>query len=118
MQIRLTACFFFVSDLVLTLICILSLLSQPQYLSGVGVAKQRKAIIDGLRSSIVDFSGSVSGSSTKDIMDLLLLTQYFDMIRDVGAAPHCKTTFVPTSRGGNDAMRNSLLQAAAGDISK
>jgi regulator of protease activity HflC (stomatin/prohibitin superfamily) len=92
--------------------------AEAKYLSGVGVAKQRKAIIDGLRSSIVDFSGSVSGSSTKDIMDLLLLTQYFDMIRDVGAAPHCKTTFVPTSRGGNDAMRNSLLQAAAGDISK
>jgi hypothetical protein len=84
----------------------------------VGVAKQRKAIVDGLRSSIVEFSGNVEGSTTKDIMDLLLLTQYFDMIRDVGDDKNCKTTFVPSSNGGGDSIRNSLLQASAGDISK
>merc|ERR1711933_325977 len=65
--------------------------AESKYLSGVGVAKQRKAIVDGLRNSIVDFAGSVEGSTTKDVMDLLLLTQYFDMIRDVGQASHCKT---------------------------
>jgi regulator of protease activity HflC (stomatin/prohibitin superfamily) len=87
--------------------------AEAKYLSGVGVAKQRKAIVDGLRSSIVEFSGNVSGASTKEVMDLLLLTQYFDMIRDVGQAPHCKTTFVPTSRTLGDDVRNSLLQADA-----
>merc|ERR1712226_1429178 len=45
--------------------------AEAKYLSGVGVAKQRKAIVDGLRNSIVDFSGSVENSSTKDVMDLL-----------------------------------------------
>jgi hypothetical protein len=87
--------------------------AEAKYLSGVGVAKQRKAIVDGLRSSIVDFSNNVEGASTKEVMDLLLLTQYFDMIRDVGSAPHCRTTFVPTSRNLGDSMRNSLLQADA-----
>ena len=87
--------------------------AEAKYLSGVGVAKQRKAIVDGLRSSIVDFSGKVEGSSTKEVMDLLLLTQYFDMIRDVGSENHCKTTFVPTSRSMGDDVRNSLLQAEA-----
>jgi len=71
---------------------------------------QRKAIVDGLRSSIVDFSDHVQGSSTKEVMDLLLLTQYFDMIRDVGSANHCKTTFVPTSKGPADETRMALLQ--------
>jgi regulator of protease activity HflC (stomatin/prohibitin superfamily) len=85
--------------------------AEAKYLSGVGVAKQRKAIVDGLRTSIVDFSNNVSGSSTKEVMDLLLLTQYFDMIRDVGQAAHCKTTFVPTSKTLGDDVRNSLLQA-------
>ncbi|CAB9519568.1 Hypersensitive-induced response protein-like protein [Seminavis robusta] len=85
--------------------------ANAKYLSGVGVAKQRKAIVDGLRTSIVNFHDSVEGSSTKDVMDLLLLTQYFDMIRDVGSAGHCKTTFVPTSRTLGDDVRNSLLQA-------
>lgn len=87
--------------------------AEAKYLSGVGVAKQRKAIVDGLRTSIVDFSDNISGTSTKEVMDLLLLTQYFDMIRDVGSAPHCRTTFVPSSRTLGDDVRNSLLQASA-----
>jgi hypothetical protein len=56
--------------------------AEAKYLSGVGVSKQRKAIVDGLRESIVEFSEQVEGAGTKDVMDLLLLTQYFDMIRD------------------------------------
>ena len=85
--------------------------AEAKYLSGVGVAKQRKAIVDGLRTSIVDFQDSVDSTSTKEVMDLLLLTQYFDMIRDVGISPNCKTTFVPSSAGGGVSdMRNALLQ--------
>ena len=87
--------------------------AEAKYLSGVGVAKQRKAIVDGLRTSIVDFSDNIEGTSTKEVMDLLLLTQYFDCIRDVGQANHCKTTFVPISRTLGDDVRNSLLQADA-----
>mmetsp|Transcript_9393 Transcript_9393/g.25507 ORF Transcript_9393/g.25507 Transcript_9393/m.25507 type:complete len:280 (-) Transcript_9393:1000-1839(-) len=87
--------------------------AEAKYLSGVGVAKQRTAIVDGLRTSIVDFSDHIEGSSTKEVMDLLLLTQYFDMIRDVGHANHCKTTFVPSSKSSGDDIRNSLLQADA-----
>lgn len=84
--------------------------AEAKYLSGVGVAKQRKAIVDGLRTSIVDFADHVEGSSTKEVMDLLLLTQYFDMVRDVGTSNNCRTTFVPSSKSG-DEMRNALLQA-------
>jgi len=87
--------------------------AEAKYLSGVGVAKQRKAIVDGLRESITDFSGGVKGASNKDIMDLLLLTQYFDCIRDVGSAKNCKTTFVPVSKSLGDDLRTSLIQAEA-----
>lgn len=86
--------------------------AEALYLSGVGVSRQRKAIVDGLKSSVVEFSGDTS-ATTKDVMDLLLLTQYFDMIRDVGSASHCRTTFVPTSKTTGDQMRTSLLQADA-----
>jgi len=90
--------------------------AEAKYLSGVGVAKQRKAIVDGLRTSIVDFSDGVKGASSKDVMDLLLLTQYFDCIRDVGSAKHCKTTFVPSGNTGAG-VRNSLLVADAAKLS-
>lgn len=89
--------------------------AEAKYLSGVGVAKQRKAIVDGLKSSIVDFEDSVEGSSTKEIMSLLLLTQYFDMVREVGSASHCRTTFVPSSKNLGDDMRNALIQASAAE---
>jgi regulator of protease activity HflC (stomatin/prohibitin superfamily) len=36
--------------------------AEAKYLSGVGVAKQRKAIVDGLRTSIVDFADHVEGA--------------------------------------------------------
>ena len=62
--------------------------------------------------SIVEFSSETTANA-KDVMDLLLLTQYFDMIRDVGSSPHCRTTFVPTSRNMGDEIRGSLLQANA-----
>merc|ERR1712157_321112 len=49
--------------------------AESLYLSGVGVSRQRKAIVDGLKNSIVEFSGETS-ANTKDVMDLLLLPQY------------------------------------------
>ena len=66
-----------------------------------------------MRESITDFSGGVKGTSSKEIMDLLLPTQYFDCIRDVGSAKTCKTTFVPCSKSLGDDLRSSLLQADA-----
>jgi len=85
--------------------------AESKYLSGVGVAKQRKAIVDGLKESIVDFSEGVKGSSSKDVMDLLLLSQYFDCIREVGTSKNCKTVFIPSSKSEGDSTRNALLQA-------
>ena len=68
--------------------------AESMYLSGVGVARSRKAIVDGLRDSIVEFSGNVSGASAKDAMDLLVLTQYFDTLHDIGQAQGTKTVFL------------------------
>jgi len=85
--------------------------AEAKYLSGVGVAKQRKAIVDGLKGSIVEFTDGVKGTTSKETLDLLLLTQYFDCIKDVGSAPNCKTTFIPTAKSNGDDLRNSLMQA-------
>jgi len=59
--------------------------AEAKYLSGVGVARQRKAIAEGLQNSVFDFSQEIHGSSPKDVMDILLLTQYFDTLNNVGA---------------------------------
>lgn len=69
--------------------------AESKYLSGVGVARQRKAIVDGLRDSISAFAGNVQGTNAKDVIDLLLMTQYFDMLKDIGGKPGCNTVFIP-----------------------
>jgi hypothetical protein len=51
------------------------------------VAKQRKAIVEGLRESVNQFSTNVDGAGPKDVMDLLLMTQYFEMLRDISKKP-------------------------------
>ena len=69
--------------------------AESKYLSGVGVAKQRKAIVDGLRGSIAQFSGNIAGTTPKDVVDLLLITQYFDMLKDIGSRQGCNTVYIP-----------------------
>ena len=69
--------------------------AESKYLAGVGVARQRKAIVDGLKGSIAGFTSNVGGTSPKDVVDLLLITQYFDMLRDIGSRPECSTVYIP-----------------------
>mmetsp|Transcript_20818 Transcript_20818/g.30504 ORF Transcript_20818/g.30504 Transcript_20818/m.30504 type:complete len:282 (+) Transcript_20818:73-918(+) len=59
--------------------------AEARYLSGLGVARQRKAIVQGLQASISEFSETVDGVGSKDVMDILVLTQYFDTLGAVGA---------------------------------
>jgi len=59
--------------------------AEARYLSGMGVARQRKAIVSGLKDSVYEFSSEVSEISAKDVMDILLLSQYFDTLSAVGA---------------------------------
>jgi len=59
--------------------------AEARYLSGLGVARQRKAIVEGLQSSVSEFSQEVEGATPKDVMDILLLSQYFDTLSVVGA---------------------------------
>lgn len=59
--------------------------AEARYLSGLGVARQRKAIVKGLQASVAEFSTEVEGANPKDVMDILLLSQYFDTLSTVGA---------------------------------
>jgi regulator of protease activity HflC (stomatin/prohibitin superfamily) len=74
--------------------------AQSKQLQGQGIANQRKAIIDGLRESVETFKAGVEGTSAKDVMMLVLLTQYFDTLKEIGASAHSNTIMMPHSPGG------------------
>ncbi len=59
--------------------------AEAKYLSGVGVSRQRQAILGGLRESVSSFADKVQGTTPQDAMDLVLMTQYLDLLKDVGA---------------------------------
>merc|ERR1712072_1590504 len=57
--------------------------AESKYLMGIGVAAQRRALVDGLKSSVMDFSNSVDGMGPKDVLELVLVTQYFDTLKEI-----------------------------------
>ncbi|HTW74403.1 MAG TPA: SPFH domain-containing protein [Steroidobacteraceae bacterium] len=69
--------------------------AESKRLQGEGVANQRKAIVEGLRESVERFSGSIEGASSQDAMAMVLLTQYFDMMRDVAGGNRSNTVMMP-----------------------
>ena len=73
-------------------------------LHGRGIAGQRKAIVDGLRESVEEFKEGVAGASTQDVLQLILMTQYFDMLKEIGANSHSSTILIPHSPGGMDTV--------------
>jgi regulator of protease activity HflC (stomatin/prohibitin superfamily) len=86
-------------------------------LQGKGIAEQRRYIVDGLRESVDGFQKTVSGTTTQDILSLVLMTQYFDTIRDIGASSRSNTILIPHSPSAlhdlADSLRNSMITANA-----
>jgi regulator of protease activity HflC (stomatin/prohibitin superfamily) len=80
-------------------------------LQGQGIAAERQAIIDGLRSSIEHFRESVPGATAEDVMALVMLTQYFDTLKEVGTRAGTNTLFLPSNPG---AANDYLTQILAG----
>lgn len=82
-------------------------------LQGKGIADQRSAIIDGLKASIDDFQKTVSGTDAKEVMNLVLLTQYFDTLKSIGNAPGSRAVMIPHTPGGlkdiSAQMRDAIL---------
>ena len=85
--------------------------AQSKALQGEGVARQRQAIIQGLQASVEQFKTAVEGSTARDVMAMVLLTQYFDTLRDIGTAGRSNTILLPNQPG---TVNDLLTQIMAG----
>jgi len=89
--------------------------ADAQHLQGQGIARQRAAIIEGLKDSITH--GTNETLTSEKVSELLLITQYFETLRDIGAQSKAQTVFVPAGVGGvsdiASQIRNGVLQAQA-----
>jgi regulator of protease activity HflC (stomatin/prohibitin superfamily) len=85
--------------------------AESKHLQGEGIAKQRRAIVDGLRESISAFTEAVGGVSEREVLNLVLLTQYFDTLKEIGVSAGSKVILTPHSPGGMTDLYQQLSTA-------
>jgi regulator of protease activity HflC (stomatin/prohibitin superfamily) len=85
--------------------------AESKALQGKGIADQRKAIIEGLKVSVENFSSNIDGAKAQDVMNLVLMTQYFDTIKDIGLSGKSNTILIPHSPGGMQDISTELRNA-------
>lgn len=73
--------------------------AEAKFYAGSGIARQRQAIMEGLRESVNAFKSEVAGVDAKTVMDLMIVTQYFDTMKDIGAQSKSNAVFLNHSPG-------------------
>jgi len=86
---------------------------ESKYLQGEGISRQRAAIVEGLRDSVGGFTKEVNGMSAKDVLELVMITNYFDTIQGLGANSNTCTVFVNHNPAGLSNTSNQVKQLFA-----
>merc|ERR1719231_482773 len=82
--------------------------AEAKFLAGQGIARQRQAIMEGLRESVNAFKSEAQDVDAKTVMDLMIVTQYFDMMRDVGANSKSNAVFLNHSPGALEDLAQAV----------
>ncbi|MDR0614584.1 MAG: SPFH domain-containing protein [Lactobacillales bacterium] len=89
--------------------------SEKDRLHGVGLADQRKAIVDGLTASFTDLKKS--GLNEKEVMSILLTNQYLDIL-NAFAKNGNHAIFLPAGASGAEDIRTQILSALEANANK
>ncbi|HEV2187326.1 MAG TPA: SPFH domain-containing protein [Stellaceae bacterium] len=85
---------------------------ESKKLQGEGIAAERIAIAEGIRDSVAALlSVKEGGVSPEEAMRTLILTQYFDTLRAIGAQSRASTVFLPHSPGGAADLSRQISEA-------
>ena len=85
--------------------------AESKALQGQGIANQRKAIIEGLQVSIEQFQKVVEGASAKEVMQLVMVTQYFDTLKSIGENDKTNTLFLSHSPTAVKDVSDQILES-------
>ena len=84
--------------------------AESKRLQGEGIANERKAIVEGLKESVQQFQ-EATGVPPREVMQLVLMTQYFDTMREIGVSTGSKVILMPHSPGGLSEVSNQMQKA-------
>ena len=91
--------------------------AEKDRLHGVGIAQQRKAIVDGLAESIAELKEANVGMSEEQIMSILLTNQYLDTLNTFADKGN-QTLFLPNNPNGVDDIHTQILSSLKVDNKK
>lgn len=73
--------------------------AESSILHGKGIAGQRQAIIEGLGQSVDEFVKQIPDATPAHVMDMVLVIQYIDTLKEISANSKSNVVFVPHSPG-------------------
>ena len=79
-------------------------------LSGEGIAQQRLEIVRGFKESVEDFQKALQDVDPQEIMQFVLMTQYFDTLTSIGANENNNTVMVPHTPGGMKDFQQQIIE--------
>lgn len=84
--------------------------AEKDRLHGVGIAQQRRAIVDGLAESIQELKNANIGMSEEQIMSILLTNQYLDTLNTFAGKGN-QAIFLPNNPEGGEDIRTQILSS-------
>jgi regulator of protease activity HflC (stomatin/prohibitin superfamily) len=85
--------------------------SESKILQGQGIAGQRKAIIEGLKESLSEFQKQITDMNNKEVMNVIMLSQYFDTLKEMSTHGGSNTIMLPHSPSSMEDMSSSIRNA-------
>jgi regulator of protease activity HflC (stomatin/prohibitin superfamily) len=79
-------------------------------LQGKGIAGQRQAIIEGLSDSVEEFVKQIPGTDPARVMDMVMMIQYIDTLKEIGGNSKSNVVFVPHSPGNVNDLSNQIRE--------
>lgn len=84
--------------------------AESKRLSGEGIAQQRLEIVRGFKESVEDFQKSLKDVTHEEVMQFVLLTQYFDTLNNVGSNSKNTSILIPHSPSSMKDFQDQIIQ--------
>jgi len=83
--------------------------AESKRLAGEGIARQRLEIVRGFKESVEDFQKSLQNVTHEEVMQFVLMTQYFDTINNVGSNSKNTSILIPHSPGAMQDFQQQII---------
>jgi regulator of protease activity HflC (stomatin/prohibitin superfamily) len=84
--------------------------AESKRLQGEGIAQQRLEIVKGFKESVEDFHNSLQDISSSEVMQFVLMTQYFDTLNNIGSNSKNSSILIPNSPGAMKDFQEQIIQ--------